>query len=149
MRGSCVRVASVGQIIVLYISKIIYFYCEIMMIQINYLRNRQYNIQKREIDIKAKVDYSNNLGVQDVIEDPGWTLQQLSSPYKNLAARRLSPQSYKLQKGQLVAHRFKSDNADKKQHIRLSVRTQDFHSWKSSSILLCATHFYKSVLQFS
>ena len=24
--------------------------------------------------IKAKVDYSNNLGVQNVIEDSGWTL---------------------------------------------------------------------------
>ena len=105
------------------------------MIQINYLRNRQYNIQKREIDIKAKVDYSNNLGVQNVIEDSGWILQQLSSPYKNLADRRLSPQSYKLSKGQLVSHRFKSDNADIKiahssigQDTRFSFLEEQFDS---------------------
>ena len=135
MQGACVRVASVGQISVLYISKNIYFYCEIMMIQINYLRNWKYNIQKREIDIKAKVDYSNNLGVWNVIEDSRWILQQLSSPYKNLAARRLSPQSYKLQKGQLVAHRFKSDNADIKmahssigQDTRFSFLEEQFDS---------------------
>ena len=64
MHGSCVRVASVGQINILYIFIHLDKLFEKLIVQ--YI--------EQEIDIKAKVDYSNNFGVWNVIEDSGWIL---------------------------------------------------------------------------